>query len=352
MPVDSLRLARMSLPPRNRVLIPPTPHAPELPLGRTVLALSGRSMGMAWNARLAVAQATSEAALRTAIEDELSYTAALFSHWEADSELSRFNRSAPGPWLCSDDFWHLIQDGLALAQDSGGAVDPTLGRLVQAWGFGPSASRHAPAAARVPEPQALAAALQASGWTHLQTDPVRRALLQPGGLWLDLGGLAKGWAVDRISQRLADEGAASHLFELGGECRARGVRPDGQPWWVELENPPGAALPRTLVALLDLALATSGDYRQCFEHGGRHYSHTLDGRTGQPADHGWACVSVLHERALMADAYATALGVLGVADGLSWANHRRVAARLVQRTPSGWIEHVSDALAAMLEETV
>ena len=73
MPVDSLRLARMSLPPRNRVLIPPTPHAPELPLGRTVLALSGRSMGMAWNARLAVSQATSEAALRTAIEDELSY---------------------------------------------------------------------------------------------------------------------------------------------------------------------------------------------------------------------------------------------------------------------------------------
>lgn len=130
----------------------------------------------------------------------------------------------------------------------------------------------------------------------------------------------------------------------------RGVMPDGQPWWIGLEQPPGAPAPRTVAALVDIAVATSGDWRRAFEHEGRLYPHTIDGRTGRPIDNGVASVTVFHASAMNADAWATALTVLGAEEGLALAAAHGLAAQIVARTDAGMVEHLTPAFIAMMDE--
>ena len=155
--------------------------------------------------------------------------------------------------------------------------------------------------------------------------------------------------MDRVSDRLIREGATSHLVEIGGELKGVGVKPDLHPWWVEIEQPPGSELPRTLAALCDLAVATSGDYRRTFTYAGRVYSHTLDPETGQPVNSGIVSATVFHPLALNADAYATALTVMGPYRAPEWAETWELAAQMIERTPRGLIEHTTPAWRAMLE---
>ncbi|ALD93712.1 Membrane-associated lipoprotein involved in thiamine biosynthesis [Cupriavidus gilardii CR3] len=170
---------------------------------------------------------------------------------------------------------------------------------------------------------------------------------------IDLCAIAKGYAVDAVSAWLSARGVSHHLVEIGGELRGEGVKPDGMPWWVELESPPAADdaaadAARTVVALHGLSVATSGDYRRYFDSGGRRYAHTLDPRTGYPVSHALASVTVLHRRCMMADALSTALTVLGPEAGMAFATQRGIAARMLLRTPSGFTERMSPAFAAML----
>ena len=137
------------------------------------------------------------------------------------------------------------------------------------------------------------------------------------------------------------------LVEIGGELRGEGVRPDGQPWWVDLEPVPGSRLAPLRAALHGLSIATSGDYRRSFAHGGRDYAHTLDPRTGRPLDNGVASVTVLHPSCMLADAWATALTVLGPA-GMALAEREGLAAHMAVRAGTGFVEHLSPALQAML----
>jgi thiamine biosynthesis lipoprotein len=178
-------------------------------------------------------------------------------------------------------------------------------------------------------------------------------LLQPGGCVLDFSAIAKGHAVDVVVALLRQLGFGHFLFELGGELAGEGLKPDGQPWWVALERPPGAgaSLPPLRAALVGMSMATSGDYRQGFtDHHGRWCSHTLDPRTGQPVRHALASVSVLHERCMQADALATVLFVLGPDEGDAWARAHGVAAWFVKRTQAGgWREWPSPALAEWLD---
>jgi thiamine biosynthesis lipoprotein len=256
--------------------------------------------------------------------------------------VARFNAAPAGSWRFSPPCWALLADSLAWAQASGGAVDPTLGALVDLWGFGPGGQR--PAHAPLPTRDEIATALQASGWQRVQADAAQRTLRKPAGLRLDFSGIAKGWAVDRVSARLEREGARAHLVEIGGELKARGLKADLQPWWVALEGGP-----RSLLALVDMAVATSGDAHRHFEHGGRRYTHTIDGRTGWPVAHGVAAVTVLHADAVQADAQATALTVLPPAEALAWAERQGLAALLTLRTDGRLQQHMSSAMAAMLE---
>jgi thiamine biosynthesis lipoprotein len=185
------------------------------------------------------------------------------------------------------------------------------------------------------------------GWQRLRVGV--DGALQPGGLALDLCAIAKGHAVDRICARLADLGLDAMLVDIGGELRGHGVKPDGQPWWVALEQPPGCDTTGCVLAAHDIAVATSGDYRRCWRDAhGRLRSHTIDPRCGVPIEHGVASVSVVHASCMWADAWSTALMVLGPDKGLALAERQRLAARFIIRDArTGWRLAVSSAWLAL-----
>jgi thiamine biosynthesis lipoprotein len=251
-------------------------------------------------------------------------------------------------WALSKPFWAFLDATMDLGDETNGAVDPTLGALVDLWGFGPPGPRSP--LLPTPSDEEVVDALKVSGWQKLRTNREAGAAMQMGGMKLDFSGLAKGHAVDRVSDRLAAMGATSHLVEIGGELKGRGVKPDAQPWWAEIERVDDSPAPRTVVALYDLALATSGDYRRAFVHQGRRYPHTIDGSTGRPVDNGLASVSVLHPLGLRADAYATALTVMGPYEGPEFAEAIGLAAHFVHRTERGLVEIMTPAWRAMMDE--
>nr|WP_183985170.1 FAD:protein FMN transferase [Sphingomonas jinjuensis] len=271
--------------------------------------------------------------LRAAIEARLDALVAALSHWAPDSALSAFNRAPAGSWIAlPPDLARVVDAGLRLAQASDGAFDPAIGVLVDAWGFGP------PGACPEPDAPAIAAALARSGYHRLRWDGER--LFQPGGVHLDLSGIAKGYAVDAVADLLADHGIRHCLVDIGGELSGRGMRPDGDPWWVDLEMPPGIALPPLRVALHQLAVATSGNYRRG--------EHTLDPRKGRPPDNGVVAVSVLASTAMLADALASAATVAW--PDLSLLLDRDIAARVVIRDGDRVEEVLTPALRAMLDD--
>lgn len=332
----------------DRVLIPPMTGAPERPPSDLIWSLSGETMGTTWSVRLVPPPGAAQGDFAAAVEEELARIVAVFSPWEADSEISRFNAAPAGTWALSDDFWALLTQALDLADDVSGAVDPSLGALVDLWGFGPPGPRSV--LLPLPSDEEVEAARAVSGWQKLRLHREAQAAIQIGGMKLDFSGIAKGHAVDRVSDRLSALGATSHLVEIGGELKGRGVKPDAQPWWVEIEAVAGSPAPRTVAALVDLAMATSGDGRRAFTHEGRLYSHTLDGATGRPVDNGLAQVTVFDASAMRADALATALTVLGPIEGPELAEALGLAAHFTERTPDGLIERMTPAFAAMLDD--
>ncbi len=333
----------------SRVFIPPAlnPAAMISDGGGVVHDLRGETMGTGWSVRLVAPVLTSLAPLRLGIERIFADVIAQMSHWEAGSLLSRFNAASGGEAFdLPTDFSTVLDCALHVARQSDGACDPTIAPLVDLWGFG----AHAEQPQTPPLPQAIDAALADCGWQRLPYDPARHRLVQSGGMRLDFSGIAKGHAVDLVVRYLSRAGIRHHLVEIGGELRGTGTKPDGQPWWVALHRPPewhGVAQSR--IALHDLGMATSGDYQRCFHHAGRLYGHTIDPRSGWPAMHGLASVSVLHASCMWADAYATALTVLGLEAGMDFARRHDLPVLFVSRRDGGYAEDLSPALQAMLD---
>ncbi|MDP3856750.1 MAG: FAD:protein FMN transferase [Stagnimonas sp.] len=312
--------------------------------GAQLLQLRGEGMGTRWTAKLSTARPPPLERLRQGLQGELDRVVTQMSPWLPDSDLSRYNRAAPGSWqLLPADFATVMAQALAVAAASDGAYDPSAGALVDCWGFGPAAPRSAP-----PSPDEISAALATVGWRRLRFEHGR--LLQPGGARLDLSAIAKGHGVDLLARWLQGQGIEHFLVEVGGELRGQGCKPDGSPWWVALEAPPGCALAELWLALDAVAVASSGDYRRYFESGGRRYSHTLDPRSGQPPASELAAVSVVHADCMAADAQSTALAVLGWEAGQDYARRQGLAARLLRRGGRAGVEEwLSPALAALLE---
>lgn len=334
----------------RRVLVPGSIDSRGPAVGGHVHALDGRSMGTTWSVRWVGPAAVDAPAWRAAIQAELDSVVAEMSTWEAGSDLSRFNALPEGaectlPPAC----FEVLAAGLEIAARTQGAFDPAAGGLVDLWGFGPRARHDEPGFTPPTRAQAMAAAARGN-WRSLRVDAPARRVRQPGGLRLDFSGIAKGHAVDRIAQRLAALGAADHLVEVGGELRGAGMKPDGQPWWVDLQPPPGASndLGETRLALHGLSVATSGDYLRQYMHDGERLSHTIDPRNGMPVANGVASVSVIHPQAMRADAWATALTVLGTDEALAMADAERLAVLLIRRDGAGRLhEHLSEALREM-----
>ncbi|MDE2690455.1 MAG: FAD:protein FMN transferase [Acidobacteriota bacterium] len=304
--------------------------------------LQGPTMGTYYRVRL-VAGAGAREAIRGLVEERLDAVDRTMSTYRDDSEISRFNQLAAGESLVfSEETWAVLELAWRVREDSGGAFDPTVGPLVDAWGFG------APGRGAEPTPppdRRLAELRQAVGAIELISEG-RRALKLEDGAAVDLSAVAKGWAVDRVSQALLRAGYTDHLVEVGGEIRTAGHSPAGDAWRIAIERPPVRATDSPSAAIAspedaagpglqkvlpftDGSLATSGDYRNYWERDGVRYSHTIDPRTGRPVEHALASASVFHTSCALADAYATALMVLGPEDGLAWADENDIAALLL-----------------------
>ena len=291
-------------------------------------------MGTYYRVRVST-EANDRESIQALVEEQLNAVDRAMSTYRDDSEISRFNRLATGESLVfSEATWAVLELAWRVREESGGAFDPTVGPLVDVWGFG------APGRGAEPMPPGeneLTRLRNAVGGVELSSKD-RRVVKLGDGAALDLSAVAKGWTVDRVSEDLTRAGYANHLVEVGGEVRTAGHGSSGDPWRIAIERPPATAeapnetLRPDLQQVLEFtagALATSGDYRNYWEQGGTRYSHTIDPRTGRPVEHALASATVFHESCAIADAYATALMVLGPNDGLRWANENNIAALLL-----------------------
>lgn len=311
-------------------------------------ALHGETMGTNWSVRLVDSPRADLHALHALIQAGLDRVVAQMSTWEADSDISRFNRAPAGHWQdLPDEFFTVLRCALAVAEASDGAFDPTVGPLIGAWGFGAHAG-----AREAPDDAARASAGARVGWQRVSLDAANRRVRQPGGVQLDLSAVAKGYAVDSVAAALRARGIAAALVEVGGELHGYGRKPDGEAWRVLIESSPeeeeAAGLAPRIAHLDDLAVATSGDRWHWYEQAGERYTHTVDPRTGRPVPHARAAVTVLAANAMEADAWATALTVLGADAGLALAERRGLAARFVIRTEGALQERASTRFASHL----
>ena len=299
--------------------------------GAAIESFAGETMGTDWSL-----QAVSPpAAALHGVQAAFDLVVEQMSQWEPDSDLSRFNRAPPGTWReVPAEFAHVVDVALDIARASGGAFDPGLGRITEAWGFGSTGrTGKAPAAGKCASDRTI------------DFDPATRRIRRGEAAALDLSGIAKGYAVDLAAAWLLDIGVRHFLLEVGGELRGEGIRPDGQPWWVDVEMPPTSSIPPWRIALHDLSVATSGNYRRGFSVGGQHYSHSFDPATGRPIVNTVSSVTVLHRDCIRADGWATALTVLGPEAALKLADGQELAACIV----AGDREYLSRAWRDMMD---
>jgi thiamine biosynthesis lipoprotein len=314
---------------QRQVLVPPDLSSRGMQRGGKVVRLSGETMGTTWHLayRHDAGADADRAADRVAgaVQMALDTVVAQMSTWLDGSDISRYNSAPPQSWHpLPAAFATVLGCALDVAGRSDGAFDPTIGPVVDAWGFGRRGGR------RTPSSGELADARSRVGWQRLAFAAAREMIYQPGGVGLDLSSIAKGFGVDEMARCLERVGLDSYLCEIGGELRGSGCKPDGSPWWVRLESPSDCAPDHdTVLALCGKAVATSGDYVRTFHHDGRNYGHTIDPRTGSPIRHALLAVSVVADDCMTADALATAILVLGPQAGLAWATREGVAARLV-----------------------
>ena len=290
-----------------------------------------------------------EAAVARAIEGELALVDRLMSNYRPDSEITAFNEHAStAPFPLSPPFVEVLEIAQEVSALSDGAFDVTIPPLLEAWGFGPRGAPNAPP----PSDEVLAALAARVGWQKLRLDPAAGTLAKADpSVVLDLSAIAPGYAADRIARALEAADLPRYYVDVGGEIRARGANPAGQPWRVGIERP---AITRDappslqeVVHLDDGALATSGDYRSYREVEGRRISHTIDPRTRAPIRHALASVTVVHRDAAHADALATALNVLGPDAGMERARRHGLAVLMIVRAGDGFEVRTSPAFDAL-----
>lgn len=289
------------------------------------MLLTGHTMGTTWSVKIHD-ELASPPTLEKTIGKEFDWAESLTSHWLPDTLLSTFNRTqSVEPMEASWPVMMLSRWSAEIGRETDGAFDITVAPLARLWGFGPNAQ---PAA--IPTNAELESVRQYVGWNNLDIldDALRK--VHPK-LEFDLSSIAKGWAVNKVVDKLVFQRYTHFLVEAGGELRAVGR------WNVAIEHPMRA------ITLLNESLATSGTYRQQFENDEEQYSHLLDPRTGRPITHQTVSVSVRHPDCARADAWATALNVLGVEEGMPIADRLELAAQFVVEDPNMSLEVISSS---------
>jgi thiamine biosynthesis lipoprotein len=322
----------------------PTPERPG------PVEFAGEAWGTTWSVKLdhELSEARRDQA-RSTIDRELEFVDTLMSTWREDSELSGLNRALAGePVALSDETLEMLELSRRVSESTGGAYDVTVGPLVALWGFGADAGAPEP-----PAPELLAETRARVGYEMLELDRAAgTATRARGDLRVDLSAIAKGYGVDRISEALAELGYPRHLVEVGGELRAGEPKADGTPWRIAVETPD--ARTRAIYGVLELSgegVATSGDYRNYYEVEGVRFAHLIDPRTGRPVRHAGASVTVVHPRTAVADAWATALSVLGPEAGYERAEAEGLSAFFIWQEGETFMDRATSPMRELAERT-
>ncbi|WP_192035695.1 FAD:protein FMN transferase [Halomonas sp. YLGW01] len=319
------------------------------PLREAPITLKGQIFGTYYQVILAEPMRRDEVAdLEAGIREALEAVDASMSTYREDSELSAFNHSPIGEWQSlSPELMQVLEISRRVSRASDGAFDITVGGLVNLWSFGPEARPET-----VPPENLLEERLAQIGPDKVELDTETGRARRLGDVYVDLSAVAKGYGVDRVGAYLEAQGVEHFLVDIGGELVLRGYRNgEAMPWRVGVEVPDEhRQVAQYVLALTDLALATSGDYRNYFEEDGKRYSHTIDPRTGRPVEHALASVTVLDDTAAEADAWATALSVLGPRAALDTARREGLAVLTLERDGEGWRSRVSPAFAERVGE--
>lgn len=294
--------------------------------GGEALVIEGESMGMRWRVQVPGGEA---AGIRKEVACVMEGWEMAASLWREDSEIAQVNREPEGKWIkLGERLWSAVALAREVARETDGALDITVGPLVEMWGFGPERGRERPLE------QEVQRELSHCGWRHLEFDDEGRLIRKlTAGVELNVNGVVEGLVLEELARGLRAKGYRDFLLEFGGELLAAGRSTTGKPWMVAVQVPGGDARESfSMMPLSDMCLATSGTYRHRKVEKGKDFSHLIDPATGRPVAHQLTSVSVMDGDCGRADGFATALLVMGPEKG------RVVAERLGLRVI--WIEAV------------
>jgi len=291
--------------------------------------ISGITMGTTYSLQWSDDTSIGLESLQQDITTRLEQINQLMSTYLPNSQLSEFNQSRDIGWHAVDiELASVVKSALDICQKSEGAFDITVGPLVNLWGFGASEANF-----KFPTETEIDIALCSIGCQHLKVRLSPPAINKKVPTWyVDFSAIAKGYAVDQLATILDKYKLQHYMVEIGGEIKAKGVAPHGDSWRIGIETPHklrGSIV--DVISLDNIAVATSGDYRNFFEHQDQRYSHTINPKTGYPIKHELASVTILNESTAEADAWATAFMVLGANKSIQIADELQLSGLLITR---------------------
>ena len=292
----------------------------------TLKEINGKTMGTTYSVKIV---SDSELNIsKNEIDNRLNEINKVFSNWDSQSELSLLDSKPSGKWIkVSDELLFVLQESVNIMQQTEGAFDPGIGRLIDIWGFGPKRVENKPDRKKIKE------ALQESSLSNLQIS--NEGIKKDIDIHINLSAIAKGYAVDEIAQILRNKGIDNFLVEIGGEVVASGKNFDND-WVVGVERPESQGA--IAITLNNNAIATSGNYRNFFIWEGEKYNHIIDPTSGLPVKSDLASVSVIHPKTMIADAYATAMMVMGSDRAIDLANKLNLSIILILSEDMGFKE--------------
>ncbi|WP_318357354.1 FAD:protein FMN transferase ApbE [Enterobacter sp.] len=319
--------------------------APTVP---AATVLSGKTMGTSWRVSVIGLDQTQATALQQKIQSQLDADDQLLSTWKKDSALMRFNASESlSPWPVSEAMADIITGAMRIGTKTDGAMDITVGPLVNLWGFGP---QNQPVT--TPTDEQIAAAKARTGLQHLTvTQEAGRQYLQKDlpDLFVDLSTVGEGYAADHLARLMEQEGIVRYLVSVGGALASRGMNGEDKPWRVAIQKPTDQE--NAVQAIVDInghGISTSGSYRNYYELDGKRISHVIDPQTGQPITHNLVSVTVISPTALEADGWDTGLMVLGPKKAQEVVRREGLAVYMIVKEGDRFVPWMSPQFAAFL----
>lgn len=300
------------------------------------LVLEGKTMGTYWRVSLAGVDSFQEQRLKDKIQAQLDADDRLMSTWKKDSALSRFNQfDSTAPYPVSEAMSDIITMALRIGEKTDGAMDVTVGPLVNLWGFGPHKAPE-----KTPDESEITAVKALTGLHHLKViNASDKQWLQKDlpGLYIDLSTIGEGYAADHLARLMEQNGIGRYLVSVGGTVVARGMNSDGHAWRVAIQKPTDRE--SVIQALVDInghAISTSGSYLNYYELDGKRISHIINPQTGRPIDHNLVSVSVIATTAMEADGWDTGLMVLGAEKAKQVAQKEGLAVYMITKGEQGF----------------